>query len=340
MSIPLTHRAIQVLEDFRDTCRSHGLSESSRAPVISRHDPSIRFTNSTISVLKPALEALPVPRTYLLQPALRLRNLDHFDRTGTVSPYGCSFHAFGALLPAADLEEAFALASDFLARTLLRGPGAEGRAEPLDLVARAHPGDGDLVTAATGAGWALDLDDPRLAPFRHVFGLPGTTGRNVNVAIRSSRGPVDVGNVIVIERDARPVAVEVAFGVNMVLLARDGIAHPILTTPAADADHCSRDLMARDALMASAVLAIEGLRPIARGRGGRYRQLLTLLVERHGGTAAEVTADLRATITRELEVRRASSPLGVGFSELGELEAVAAATAHVERLTAMTASLG
>lgn len=323
-----------MLEVFRLACRDAGLEEGARRQVVSRHDPSIRFTNSTISSLKPLIALDPVPPTFLCQPALRLRNLDHYLDVGDCSPFGCSFHAFGALWPASGLEAACALAHEVL--------GALLPAERL--VLRGAPVDADLLAAGRSTGWRVATAAGPLDPFRHVFGLDGTTGRNVNLALTgvgASGRTVDVGNVIVLEQDGRVRAVELAFGVNMLLLVGRDLDHPVLATPAADVlgpghDHAP-DLMALDALMASAVLCLDGLRPVSRGRNGRYRQLLTVLLERHGGSLDEVARDLVETIRLESLVRTASSPL---HPEDAELTAECAASVVPEHLSLVSARVG
>ncbi len=103
---PLSPRALDpvrdtslVIEEFRRACLARGYVEHARTSLVSRHDPSIRFTNSTISVLKPLVEPRVTERRFLIQPALRLRNLSHVRRTGQMSPFGCYFMAFGAVVP-------------------------------------------------------------------------------------------------------------------------------------------------------------------------------------------------------------------------------------------------
>lgn len=287
-----------VLNEFRLTARAAGVAEAFRRNVVSRHDPSIRFTNSSISVLKPALGS--AQRLFVAQPAVRLRNLDHYREYGRVSGYGCSFTAFGALLPADGLQEAIALAQEFLG-TVLRGDGS--------LRMHGDPADADLLAAAEVAGWQVHEDPARPAAFRHRFGIPGVTGRNTNMAIDAGHGPVEVGNVIVVYSAGRPIGIDLAFGTPMLLVATSGARHPVLVSPAAQAAPHLGDLMLLDAIGTAAVLALDGMRPSARGRSGRYRQLLRVALERYPGTVGELAADLAAAVVTEGEIRRALSPL-------------------------------
>ncbi len=287
-----------VLSQFRATMEAAGVAESFRRNVVSRHDPSIRFTNSSISVLKFALGS--AQRLFVAQPAVRLRNLDYYREHGQVSAYGCSFTAFGALLPGDGLQEATVLAREFL-RTLLRGQGS--------LLMRGDPADEDLLAAGAAAGWQVQEDPTRPAAFRHRFGIPGVTGRNTNMAVDAGHGPVEVGNVIVVCSAGRPIGVDLAFGATMLLVATGGARHPLLVSPAVQAAPHLGDLMLLDAIGTAAVLALDGMRPSARGRSGRYRQLLRVALDRYPGTVQDLAADLVAAVAAEGEIRRALSPL-------------------------------
>lgn len=304
--------AVAVLEAFRRVSLAAGYAERQRRPVVSRHDPSVRYTNSTISVLKPLLAGGVDERAFLVQPALRLRNLDHVRRTGAMSPFGCSFMSFGALGPADDAPRLTALARDLLVGEL--GLAAS------DVQLRVLAEDRDLVEAGIAAGLAV-APDRSPEGFRHVFGMPGVTGRNANIALRGPRGWADVANVIVIEEDGRPIGAELAFGVNMVLVQAMSLAHPVLAGPATAAVwHGVTDLTALDALSSATVLALEGLRPVARGRGQNYRALLRLLGERISGPADLWLPAAEAVATAEERLRRHASPPAADVVELTPVE--------------------
>ncbi|MFI1810842.1 hypothetical protein ACH414_10920 [Streptomyces sp. NPDC020422] len=307
--------AVDVVEAFRDASLAAGYKERQRRPVVSRHDPSVRYTNSTISVLKPLLAGGVRERAFLVQPALRLRNLDHVRRTGAMSPFGCSFMSFGALGPTGDAPRLSALARDLLVDGLGLAPG--------DVRLRVLAEDRDLIEAGIEAGLAVA---PERSPegFRHVFGMPGVTGRNANIALRGPRGWADVANVIVIEESGQPIGVELAFGVNMVLVQAMSLAHPVLAGPATAAvRHGVSDLTALDALSSATVLAMEGLRPVARGRGQNYRALLRLLGERIAGPAERWQPAAEAVAAAEERLRRHASPPGEDVVELSPGETAA-----------------
>lgn len=259
---------IAVIEAFGTAATGLGYEEVRRTTVVSRHDPSIRFTNSTISVFKDRIEPGVRRREFLVQPALRLRNLSHVVRTGTMSPFGCYFMAFGAIAPPSAGEELAAMALTML---------GEIGVEPDRVRLHAYEGDHDLLDLAERSGaTVVPYEEP--APFRHRFGLDAVVGRNVNVAVRNDDGWADVGNIITLERDGRLLGWELAVGTNMVVRQAFGSPHPALCGPGVRAaDVGVLDLIGVDALHSALVLAIEGLRPVARGRGGNYRSLLALV---------------------------------------------------------------
>ncbi|GHI09731.1 hypothetical protein AQI88_16550 [Streptomyces cellostaticus] len=298
-----------VLRSFRGLCHARGYREERRRAVVSDHDLSIRYTNSTISVLKPLLSERVRDRVFLVQPALRLRNLDHVRRTGTMSPWGCAFMSFGALAPPGEAGALTALARDLLVRGL--GVGDD------DVRLRLLPTDGDLVDHARGAGVAVIHCPDTPEVFRHRFGIEGITGRNANLALRGPDGWADVANVIVIERHGRPIGAELAFGVNAVLVHTLGLGHPVRAGAAAAAEEFGvRDLVALDALSSATVLAMDGLRPVARGRGQNYRALLRLLDERAGAAPEAMQRAAGAVARAEEELRRHASPPADGVADL------------------------
>jgi hypothetical protein len=296
-----------VIEHFRGACLARGYVEYPRTSLVSRHDPSIRFTNSTISVLKPLIEPRVSGRHFLVQPALRLRNLSHVRRTGQMSPFGCYFMAFGALAPWSSADELVDLCSDLMVAVGL---------SPAEYRFNAHREDTDLAALASARNVQVALDDDH-GPFRHVFGVEGLSGRNINLCLRGPRGWADVANVITLERRGEIVGVELAFGTNMVLVQALGVEHPALAGPGATAASAGVDsLVAVDALHSGLALAMDGLEPVARGRGGNYRQFLRLLGA-HGPSDRGLLRSAAYELAHgEADVRLTASPLPAPLREL------------------------
>ena len=288
---------VAVIDAFRRCAVGDGYGEAQRSGLSRHHDTSIRFTNSTISAMKPLLDRPLEEGRFLVQPAVRLRNLDYWRRTSSMSGYGCSFVALGTLAPPGEVQRCHEEAIHFLVEGV--GVGSER------IVLRASSEHPEMVTAARTAGGTVEVDGYDQARYRHVYGVAGLTGRNTNIAIRTSRGVIDVANVIVMERDGRAIAVEVAYGVNMLVALRDDLDHPVLATPGAlAADHGVDTLIAIDCLGTAVTLMTEGLRPVARGRGGRLRGMLSTALDTVGAAdwagAAETVAHAEAALRRRL----------------------------------------
>lgn len=195
-----TERVVQehsaLIDAFRRQCQADGYSEAQRAPLRAKDNPTLRFINSSISVLIQHCAYEETPPLFLLQPALRLRNQAHVDRTGQMSSFGCYFVAFGMLAPPAKLSLCFReFEAFFLDR--LRLPAER-------LVLRATREDKDFLRLLADSRVKIELDGCEMRLFRHTFGSQDISGRNINIAI-SSRGALwDVANLIVIERKGLP----------------------------------------------------------------------------------------------------------------------------------------
>jgi hypothetical protein len=322
--LDLVAATTKVMEGFRRQCQAGNYLEGTRTSLVSRHDPSIRFTNSTISVLKPRIQPSVTDRHFLIQPAMRLRNLAHVRRTGRMSPFGCYFMAFGALVPSTDARDLVDICTGLLVKEL--GLTADS------FQFNAYRHDHDLIGLTRNASVEVALmDEPR--PFRHRFGIPGVSGRNINLCIRGPRGWADVGNIITIEGDGMTLGVELAFGTNMVLLQSLGLEHCALASAGALArQHGVEDLIAVDALHSSIVLAMDGLEPVARGRGGNYRQFLRLLAERGPTDRAQTRRAVADVARAESRVRRSASPAEQADLDLGLKATVNKVMADLQRV--------
>ena len=248
---------------------ARGLESVAPVAVTSGVDPSVRFVGSTISVLKPHIAEPPRPGLCLAQPAMRTQNLARLITDPEPLEWSSTFLALGTLSPPDQLGWTLEQARTWLTESV--GADAE------DLMIRADSRDEDLIAAVLGSGWPqLELDGYEARRYRHRFGLEGIGGRNVNLAVRRGDRLDDIANVILIEADGAPVAVEFAIGVSACLARLDGLDHPLQASPVADVLPTSTERQRRlaDAVAAIALLTGEGLRPVSRGRGGILRRYL------------------------------------------------------------------
>jgi hypothetical protein len=304
----VTADSIALIETFRDNCTASGYTEQRRVGLVRHHDPSIRFTNSTISVLKAHLDAPVKERVFLVQPAIRLRNLAYWQEHGHMSGFGCYFIALGTLSPPELIADVHAESADLL----VNGLGIR----PSRVLLRCSSADVDLCQAAARYGLQVEIDGYAPVRYRHVFGIDGVTGRNTNLAIITRQGPMDVANVIIIERRGQPIAVESAYGVNMVLAQRDQLAHPVLASVGAAAlSYGVTSFISLDALGAAVGLLGEGLRPVARGRGGKLRTFLKLLATDDALSGGAVREAVGAVAEADRSIREHVSPPASGLFE-------------------------
>lgn len=261
---------------FRNHLTSRGYYEHRATTVISRVDPSVRFIGSTISVLKPYIQTKTVPPqgVFLVQPALRTWNVAALLDPAAKPKWTSYFLALGFLLPSQRLGQAARDACDFLFESL----GVPARRA----VIRASSQDQDLIHAFTTLAPRpeLEIDASDLALYRHRYGMETVSGRNCNIALRDDANRLnDIGNIIVIEENGTPVAVEFATGVGNLLAQVHNLQHPAQASTIASIMpiRCWREVKLADALTASVIMLAEGLRPTARGRGRTLRNYLRSL---------------------------------------------------------------
>ncbi|MBB2988531.1 hypothetical protein [Terracoccus luteus] len=243
----------------------------------------------------------------MLQPAMRLQNLDHYRRTGALSPFGCYLVALGTLVPASDGPLSLELAEAFLSRVGISR-------ERLRL--RVSSKDDDLLGIAKGGHAKIETDGYEMYRYRHSYGNPGLCGRNINFAVRVHDSFRDVGNLIIIEQDGAIRGIELAFSINNLVACRDELDHPIVATPGVAAYlHGFTSLMASDALGSSVALALDGLLPSSRGRAGRFREFVRIL-KALAPSARALGTVIEACLTAECEIREHISPLHNGARDI------------------------
>lgn len=237
--------------------------------LISYHDPTIRFTNSTTSVMKPLLEK-PFDDegiVYLAQPAIGTQGLNYWKSSRLFGPYASYFVSLGALYPVGTEGRAI---RDALALPATWGDGTKN----IDI--EVHEDDNDL------AGLAYDAHDrvvkkSEIDAFRHAYGIEGLVGRNMNLAASDAAGFRHIlGNITKITLNTTPIAWEVSFDSPTVAAVMRDLRHAVEAHTTTSLDHLTNaKIAATDFEAVIAPLFLEGLEPKSRGRGGILRQFLT-----------------------------------------------------------------
>lgn len=214
------------IDCFIDLHEKYGFESESSVAVSSGIDKSVYLIGSTISVLKPYLleERGLINKKFLIQPAIRtqqLKNMENLKDNG--SCYGSFFLAMGDLAPYVCLDEIFSMVIDYFI-SILDG-------DTRRVMFRVSSQDKDLMkycmqyeTIST-----IEIDSRQESYYRHHYGLDKQRifGRNCNIAIAQKDGHEyrDVANIIVIENDGFPFAVEVAIGVSTLISHIYGFPH-------------------------------------------------------------------------------------------------------------------
>ncbi len=339
----MTARTLELSRAFGEHFRQLGLAETEPAAIVSKVDPSVRFVGAAISVLKPVLlsDEGPLRGVFVAQPAIRTHCLRELADPRSRYPWSSYFLAFGALVPPGRIGDLAHQAETFLLDALEL---SERR-----LLLRVASRDQDLREVAGGLRSSVEVDGYAQTNYRHRFGPEGLTGRNFNFAILVDGVPLDVGNLIFIERDGRVVGAEVAFGASVLLARALGLSHPAAASPLADLIRVQSwdEVKCINALEVCIALASEGLRPVGRGRGRIFRGYLEALAigRRRTGlsfdrldSAVEGAGIILSHISYSREAVAAALRAHLKAQDGGELEPTPAT--HATALAAFDEALG
>lgn len=306
-------RTIHLMNQFRKFCRHDlGLTEERRKPLVSKHDPTIMFTNSTTSVLKPYLQSgVPAPGVFLIQPAMGQQGMEQWRREQVLGGYSSYWYSMGTLQPANAFNAAAVAGHDFLTRNL--------QVDPDKIVVRISSVDADIQRAFSNTNIRTEFDGYDLPNYRHRYGMDGVFGRNANYAIDTGDGVLrDVGNLTLIESNGVAVATELSFDSTTVVSVTHGLKHPIMALPAASVfplretkPEDAHDMVTADAATLSTALMMEGLQPASKGRSGKLRTFCKIMSE--GVLSRTFNADefydtIRVAAKQELAMRAEASP--------------------------------
>lgn len=209
-----------------------GYFKKHSVPIISGCDPTVTFVGSGISVLKPLLraETFSYPGVFVKQKAIRTHPLKNITRLEE-GVFGSFFEAFCVLTHYERLEILMQELMTFLVDRL--------RVPPSSVVFRVSSADLDLLSVVNNLKYNLviQIDTEEEKYYRHKYGMDeeGVCGRNLNFTLQNSSAlGLDVGNIIVIERNKSPIAVELAFGCQTMAMVLYGIQKSIQANYIAD----------------------------------------------------------------------------------------------------------
>ncbi len=203
--------------------RSLYYTEVKSVKISSGIDPTVRFIGSHLSVLKSHLYERNLTQVglFIIQDCIRTQNLYAAFNDDYVPLWGSFFSSLGVLSHYDNLASVIANTYDFLNSSLSI---CDER-----IKIRINSKDRDLVDSCKRVFpmMSCEFDSRGMEYYRHKIGDDAYSGRNINIAIQHlSDGTFnDVGNIIVLEKNRDPIAVEVAIGINTLLQQAFGVQH-------------------------------------------------------------------------------------------------------------------
>lgn len=311
---PRFDTTINLIETFRNFFQDKGMKEEKRESLISHHDLTIRFTNSTTSVLKPFLIRNSTPQNgiFLLQQAMGQQGFNHWLSTAEIGHFTSYFISMGTLCPAQKLLETCQYGYDFLSNIL--GVSMQR------LFIRGFEKDIDIKnTIQHFPNFLIEKFDER--PYRHSFGIKKLVGRNANFSIKNNDVLYDIGNVIVIEYKNKVVGIELSFDTTLLISAIENLSNPIYAYPYIDIWRSFniplqniKNLVCLDAFQTAIPLLLEGLKPNSRGRGGNLKKILNIFNQCYPTEFKDILHTLfQSCAKQEIELKKHLSPFKNGF---------------------------
>ena len=259
---------IQSLERlFKNHYTQAGYKEVLPVSINSGIDKSVNFVGSTISVLKPLFhEGVPAPGVYMNQPCLRTQNMQIFYNDDANIEYNSYFNTSAVLAPPEELDSVTRNAIEFISKL---------PEDTLDrLVVRAASDDEDLLGAIHASGFKgyIEIDGREDAYYHWKYGDPGVSGRGLTLAVtsRNDEHYRDIGNIVVMEKNGMPAAVEWGYGSETFLSRVNDTVQPLESSTISDSFPYEHGLKAKlsDALAATIEMYCAGVTPA--DKGGRF----------------------------------------------------------------------
>jgi len=237
--------------------------------LVSHHDPTIRFTNSTTSVMKPYLErdGQTEQTIFLAQPAMGQQGLYYWQKDGTFGPYASYFASLGALYPSNSGGRMTGI--DMQRIVEIWG------LPPSSLRLSVHESDQDLVPILEESDIPISVESDNLSSFRHTYGIEGVGGRNANLLTKNFDGVFrTLGNLTLIHAGEDVLGYEVSFDSTTATSLVKNLPHPVQAHTSQHEKVSDREIAYVDMLSVSAALLAEGMMPVSKGRAGVLRKFM------------------------------------------------------------------
>lgn len=194
----------------------HNLAE----PIIPIVDRSVLYTNSAIIPFKPKIVSNDIPEhpLFLLQECIRLHETKHTPQENYFLQRMSCFSMFGVFAPMNALSKACHDMVKLLLDVL--------KVSPHKLVFHVALVDKPYWESLISYDVCILVDKTPPKEYQWVYGIPNVFGRGINIGILSEGqtaedidcvDDIDIGQIIVIEKNGIPVCFEIALGVEAFL---------------------------------------------------------------------------------------------------------------------------
>lgn len=260
-------------EVFSQAFETAGFTFHQPETLLPTYDKSTLFTGSTISTFKPYLiEADKELRAFFtVQDCLRTQNNHRMQEEDSYPKWSSFFCSIGAISPYKERHRISQALCEFVKQLGLNSQEC--------LRINISSQDADLVEMLKKQGMTefLQFDTQAQPYYRHKFGIDGVSGRNCNLAIsHDGQAFMDIGNLIVIEDQDAPLAVEAAFGLETIVTRLHGLDSSIFALDAVGhfTEFSAETLYIIDAVIACVAIMSLDIKPIADNRGRVLRRYL------------------------------------------------------------------
>jgi hypothetical protein len=277
----------ETINTFSEVFKTNGYAEHApHKSLVSDIDHSVRFIGSTTNVFKRYLkegeDRLPDSGYFLVQKCLRTRNTNTLFDDEVIPEWSSYFTAMGAMAPADNLDKLSEATMRFL---------SELKIESSRIKINVSSKDKDLLDCLSKLKekfeFTMAIDEVENQEYyRHKYGEENLMGRNFNISIKNQKTNQykDVGNIIIIEKENVPTAVEMGIGVGTLISKKFNLATSIEASPISKIIRYKPDLTAKfsDALSVSVVMLREKIIPGSRDKARLLRtNLLALTYFKH-----------------------------------------------------------
>lgn len=283
------------MKKFKNFFHNAGFEELERKSLISKHDRSIRFTNSTSSVMKPFFQDNAMEqKVMLIQPALGFQGINYWYQEQKIDRFSSYFYSFGIMCGTDNLNEIIALSLKFLMEVLC--------VDRDSLFVQVHHTQLSSFNKLIKCDVQVMKDHFDEDYYIHHFGIEHVIGKTACFTIKNGNRYDYIGSVIVLEKEGVPIAIEFSFDSTLFLAAVKN-SHPILELPGGQIcyseifDNMEEKyrLILIDLLNVCVALNFEGLSAGSRGRRGNMRKILREL----------------GKIARDMKVKQKQMRLGI-----------------------------